>query len=115
MITRTEHNQVFDINGDLIFEDVVERDITVEVNNAVLSDKAVLLAKLDEVKAFLVDPDVEYANNIANTTALTTQEQNRLNKALIRQARRNANLTIRLARYVFGQENPELLDDITDI
>jgi hypothetical protein len=83
---------------------------TQAANAATLSDRDTLDVKLAELRSFLTDPDVEFANNVANTTALTAQQQNRLNKALIRQARRDANFTIRLARYTFG-----LLDDITDI
>ncbi len=75
---------------------------------------ATLLTRLGESKAFLADPDVDLALNIANATPLTATQQNRLNKALIRQARRNANLTAALARYVFGEIHPVLLDDVTD-
>jgi hypothetical protein len=50
-----------------------------------------------------------------NTTALTVQQTNRALKALVRQARRDANLTLRVARYAIGQARPELLDDVSDI
>ena len=81
-------------------------------NRRALSDLDSLLIALDEIKAFLIDPDIEASANRANTVAPTTQELNRTLKALIRQERRAANLVTRLARYVFSQEHPELLDTI---
>jgi hypothetical protein len=84
-------------------------------NRATLADLATVLAKMAELKTFLVDPDVDTALNIANSTALTTQQLNRALKAIIRQQRRDANFAIRLARYTLGQLHPELLDDISDV
>ena len=110
---RTDRNQTFR-DGVLVSEEIVEVDITAEVNSAALSDRDAILARMAALKAFLEDPDVTVAFNVTNTTALTVVQQNRLNKELIRQARRNANATLRLFRYTFGQLHPELLDDITD-
>jgi hypothetical protein len=84
-------------------------------NRTTLSDEATLVAKLGEIKSFLVDVDIEASANRANTVAPTTQELNRTLKALIRQERRAANMLIRLARHRFGDEHPALFDDITDV
>ena len=114
-ITRTDRNQVFDTNGNLIAEEVVEVDVTVEVNTAALTDRQVIEQKMAGLKAFLSDVDVQASLDRPNNQAPTAQELNRTLKALIRQARQSANFDLRLARYVFGQLHPELLDDITDV
>jgi hypothetical protein len=84
------------------------------VNTAALTDLQVLQAKIAEIKAFLTDADVVAAENQPNATALTAQQQNRFNKAVARQLRRNANMDVRLFRYVFGQLHATLLDDVAD-
>lgn len=113
-ITRTDRDQTY-LNGVLVSDVAVDRDVTTQVNRAALSDLATLTARMTDLRDFLADPDVEFANNVANTTALTTQQQNRLNKAMIRQARRTANADLRLFRYVFGQLYPSLLADVSDV
>jgi hypothetical protein len=82
---------------------------------AALTDLDAIQARIADIKAFLVDPDVQAVLDVANTTPLTTQQTNRALKALVRQARRDANLTLRVARYAIGQARPELLDDVTDV
>lgn len=80
-----------------------------------LTDLQAINAKLTEIKGFLLDPDIEASLNRTNSVAPTAAELNRTLKALIRQARRSANLDVRALRYVFGQIHPELLDDIADV
>jgi multidrug efflux pump subunit AcrA (membrane-fusion protein) len=82
---------------------------------AALTDLDAIQARIADIKAFLVDPDIQAVLDVANTTPLTTQQTNRALKALVRQARRDANLTLRVARYAIGQARPELLDDVTDV
>jgi hypothetical protein len=89
-------------------------DRTRAANQAALSDLQVLQAKIAEIKSFLTDPDVVAAENQPNATPLTAAQQNRFNKAVARQLRRNANLDVRLFRYVFGQLHATLLDDVAD-
>jgi hypothetical protein len=84
------------------------------INNAALTDLQVLEAKIAEIKTFLTDPDVVAAENQPNASPLTAQQQNRFNKAIARQLRRNANMDVRLFRYVFGQLHATLLDDVAD-
>jgi hypothetical protein len=84
-------------------------------NTATLTDLASIQTRITEIKAFLADPDIQAVLDQPNTTALTTQQTNRALKAIVRQARRDANLTLRIARYVIGQVHPALLDDITDV
>jgi hypothetical protein len=84
------------------------------VNATTISDLAAVQAAMANLKSFLVDPDVQAVLDVANTTALTTQQLNRALKAMVRQQRRDANFDLRLARYVLGQVHPELLDDISD-
>jgi hypothetical protein len=83
-------------------------------NQAALTDLQVLQTKIAEIKSFLTDPDVVAAENQPNATPLTAAQQNRFNKAVARQLRRNANLDVRLFRYVFGQLHATLLDDVAD-
>lgn len=83
-------------------------------NTSTMTDLDVVLAKITELKAFLTDPDVVAAEAQPNNTALTAAQQNRFNKAVARQLRRDANFDIRLARLVIGQYQPVLLDDISD-
>jgi hypothetical protein len=89
-------------------------DRTRAANAAALTDLQVLQAKIAEIKSFLTDPDVVAAEAQPNATPLTAQQQNRFNKAVARQLRRNANLDVRLFRYVFGQLHATLLDDVAD-
>jgi hypothetical protein len=84
-------------------------------NAATLTDLETIEARIADIKLFLVDPDVQAVLDQPNTTALTVQQTNRALKALVRQARRDANLTLRVARYAIGQARPELLDDVSDI
>jgi hypothetical protein len=84
-------------------------------NEAILSSLEDVQTRIADIKAFLVDPDVQAVLDQPNTTALTVQQTNRALKALVRQARRDANLTLRVARYAIGQARPELLDDVSDI
>jgi hypothetical protein len=83
-------------------------------NAAALTDLQALQAKIAEIKTFLTDADVVAAENQPNATPLTAQQQNRFNKAVARQLRRNANMDVRLFRYVFGQLHATLLDDVAD-
>jgi hypothetical protein len=80
-------------------------------NRQTISDPVTLQTKIDELKSFLADPDVEFLNNLANNTMPTAQQLNRALKAMIRQQRREANATIRLFRALFGGS---LLEDISD-
>jgi hypothetical protein len=84
-------------------------------NAATLADLETIEARIADIKAFLIDADVQAVLDVANTVPLTTQQTNRALKALVRQARRDANLTLRVARYAIGQARPELLDDVTDV
>jgi hypothetical protein len=84
-------------------------------NTAALIDPVDIGARIDDIKAFLADPDVQAVLDQPNTVPLTVQQTNRALKALVRQARRDANLTLRVARYAIGQARPELLDDVSDI
>jgi hypothetical protein len=84
-------------------------------STAALTNLETIQARIADIKAFLVDPDVQVVLDQPNTTALTVQQTNRALKALVRQARRDANLTLRVARYAIGQARPELLDDVSDI
>lgn len=84
---------------------------TQATNRNLLSDVPTLQTKIDELKSFLADPDVEFINNLANNTMPTAQQLNRALKAMIRQQRREANATIRLFRALFGGS---LLEDISD-
>jgi hypothetical protein len=87
---------------------------TRNANRDALTDLQVLTARIADIKTFLTDPDVIAAENQPNATALTAQQQNRFNKAVARQLRRNANMDVRLFRYVFGQLHGTLLDDVAD-
>jgi hypothetical protein len=80
-----------------------------------LTDLASIQTRITEIKAFLADPDIQAVLDVANATPLTTQQTNRALKSIVRQARRDANLTLRIARYVIGQVHPALLDDVTDV
>ena len=85
-------------------------------NKAALSLLATLTTRMGELKEFLVDPDVVAAESqTPNNVALTVTQQNRFNKAVARQLRREANSLIRLYRYTFSALNPSLLDDISDV
>jgi hypothetical protein len=92
-----------------------QRAATRAANEAALTDLGAIGALVADIKLFLVDPDVQAVLDQPNTTALTVQQTNRALKALVRQARRDANLTLRVARYAIGQARPELLDDVSDI
>jgi len=84
-------------------------------NRIVLGELATLTTKMGELKEFLVDPDVVAAESQPNNTALSVSQQNRFNKAVARQLRREANAVLRLYRHVFSSTNPSLLDDISDV
>jgi hypothetical protein len=79
-------------------------------NRATLCDPTALAARIAELNTYQADPDVVAAAEQANATPLTAQQQNRFNKATIRQQRRLKNLVVALARLV----DPALLDDISD-
>ena len=83
-------------------------------NKDLLSDLETLQVKFTELKSFLDDPDIQAVLDQPNATPLTTQQQNKAMKEMVRQLRRITNFQIRLARYVFSQENPELLNDVSD-
>jgi hypothetical protein len=84
-------------------------------NTAAMTDLEVVKAKMNELKAFLTDPDLTAIENQANNTALATSTLNRFLKLVARQLRRDANFDIRLARLVIGQYQPTLLDDVSDV
>lgn len=113
-IFRQDRTQEWNAAGVLVRDEPVQVDVTEEVNRAALSDRDVIIAKLADIKSFLTDPDVEFALNIGNSTPLSAQEQNALNKDMIRQLRKLTNLVKRLTVYVMGEEHPELLEDISD-
>lgn len=77
MPTRTDRNQTWDRAGNLIFEEVVETDITAETNESSVS--AAALAAWQANKDFLALPSPTNAQNAAQVKALTRQ-----NNALIR-------------------------------
>jgi hypothetical protein len=79
-----------------------------------LANLAALQTKMNDLKSFLADVDVEFLLNLANNTMPTAQQLNRGLKAMIRQQRRSANFDILLARFVMSKYNPSLLDDISD-
>lgn len=87
---------------------------TAAANSVAVSDLAALNTAIANLKSFLVDPDVQAVLDQANNTALPTATLNRALKAIVRQLRRDANFDLRLARYVFGQLHPELLQDVSD-
>jgi len=79
-------------------------------NRATLTLGATILTKLTEMETFFVDPDVVAARDQPNATPLTTQQQNRYNKAIHTQMRRYKNMLERISRYTGVSE---LLDDIS--
>lgn len=87
---------------------------TAAANTLVVSDLDALNTSIANLKTFLADVDVQAVLDNTNTTALPTATLNRALKAIVRQLRRDANFDIRLARYVFGQLHPELLQDVSD-
>jgi hypothetical protein len=107
---------VYSVRAKTPAELLAEQQVaTRAANTATLTDLAAIQARITEIKAFLVDADIQAVLDQSNTTALTTQQTNRALKAIVRQARRDANLTLRLARYVIGQVHPALLDDVSDV
>jgi hypothetical protein len=72
-------------------------------------DAAELTEDLAAIRDFLDDPDIQRVLDQPNNTALATNDLNRALKALVRQARRNANLSARIARVVVGAYHPEVL------
>jgi len=93
-------------------EELAQRTRT--ANLTTMTNTAAVVAKMDELKTFLVDPDIQVLLDKPNATAPTAQEQNRGNKAMIRQLRREANFLMLLARLELGRSNPTFLDDISD-
>lgn len=87
---------------------------TAAVNSAAVSDLAALQTAITNLKTFLTDVDVQAVLDNPNATVLPTATLNRALKSIVRQLRRDANFDLRLARYVFGQLHPELLQDISD-
>ena len=113
-VMRTDHNETWDAEGNLISDEVVETDVTVEVNSLVVSDYDKAMQRMAEIDAFLLDPDVQTALSQPNQTPLDTQTQNRFNKAMIRQQRRAANMLKGLTIYVYGEQHPDLFDDVSN-
>jgi hypothetical protein len=93
----------------------IQQQATRTANTATLTDLAAIQARIVDIKAFLADPDIQAVLDVANATPLTTQQMNRALKAIVRQARRDANLTLRVARFAIGQIHPQLLDDVSDV
>lgn len=87
---------------------------TAAANSEVVSDLAAIQTAITNLKTFLTDPDIQAVLDNANNTALPTATLNRALKAMVRQLRRDANFDLRLARYVFGQQHLELLQDVSD-
>lgn len=87
----------------------------VEQNTQTLANPTTIEAQLTALKAFLVDTDIQVVLDQANNTALTTAQLNRALKAIVRQLRRQANMTVRLSRLTCGEVNPELLGDVSDV
>ena len=83
---------------------------TQATNRNLLSDVPTLQTKIDELKSFLADVDVETVLNRNNNAPFDATDRRAL-KAMIRQQRREANATIRLFRALFGGS---LLEDISD-
>lgn len=79
-ILRTDRNQTFDRQGNLLSEEVVQVDVTAEVTKADLLQKAA--NALAANSAFLADPSVTNAEAVTQLKALTRQVN-----ALIRLAR----------------------------
>ena len=94
MTTRTDHNQTFDAQGNLISEEVVEVDITDEANTEQIIaesneavDKLVLV-----VEALNAITDIPNAEINANPAAVI-KDLARECKTIARQANREARLT----------------------
>lgn len=92
--TRTDHNQTFDADGNLVAEDVVEVDITDETNTEQIVaesneavDKLVLV-----VEALNAITDIPNADINANPAAVI-KDLARECKTIARQANREARLT----------------------
>lgn len=113
-VMRTDHNETWDAEGNLISTEVVQVDDTINVNSAAVSDYDKAMQRLAEIDAFLQDPDVQAALDQPNNTALPVQTQNRFNKAMIRQQRRAANMLKGLTIYVYGERHPDLFDDVNN-
>jgi hypothetical protein len=88
---------------------------SLEETKAVIVDHDQIKTRLDEIDEFLLDPDVQAALNQPNNTPLDTQTQNRYNKAMIRQARRSANMLKGLTIYAYGDQYQDLHDDVTNV
>lgn len=74
---RTDRNQTFDKDGNLVAEQVVEVDDTAEVNKVTIEDRAV--AALADNRTFLAIASPTNAQVVAQVKALTRQ-----NSAVIR-------------------------------
>jgi hypothetical protein len=91
---------------------VLTPSVAAEIYHAAVAaavDAAELTADLAAIRDFLDDPDVQRVLDQPNNTPLATNDLNRALKALVRQARRNANLSARIARVVVGTYHPEVL------
>lgn len=84
-------------------------------NFTALTDLATIVAKMSDLELFFADADVVTAQNQANNTALTAQQQNRFNKAVITEMRRLKNMEVRLVRALVSRYQPTLLDTVTDV
>lgn len=85
----------------------------VAINTDLALDLGRWYADTIDTKAFLNDPDIVRVLDQPNNTPLTTADLNRALKALVRQARRQANVGIRISKVVVGEHHPEAL--IADI
>lgn len=91
MITRTDRNQTFDADGNLISEQVVEVDVTAEVNEATLRQQAqdsldTLRTSIDTLKAISDKTNAEIGP--------------RDTKDVARECRRIARQTLALSRLI---------------
>jgi hypothetical protein len=87
---------------------------TAQANSTTVSNPTNIATEIANLKTFLSDIDVQAVLDNPNATPLPTATLNRALKSIVRQLRRDANFDVRLARYVFGQLHPELLQDISD-
>jgi hypothetical protein len=79
------------------------------VNADIARDLATWVTDTRDTKAFLDDPDIQRVLDTPNNTAMTTSDLNRALKALVRQARRQANVGIRTSKVIVGERHPEAL------
>lgn len=84
------------------------KDEVCRINRALASDPTAFFNDVKGINEFLADPDVDRIDKIDNSTALTTAQLNRALKAIIRQQRRQGNLSKRIAKLVVAIEHPEV-------